>query len=80
VWGIPSSALPLGPGESLELRVGDEFYDSTLSNYSGLPAANTPIFVQVDSAHADTTYGAVLEIHELEGGGYNNIDVIVVQP
>jgi hypothetical protein len=34
--------------------------------------AGTP-YVQVDSANVNTTYGAVLENHEILGAPYNNI-------
>lgn len=80
VWGVATSALPLVPGQSVILTLNDGYYVEGLSNYSGLPAANTPIFVQVDSAHAGTTYGAVLESHEIVGGVYNNIEVVVYKP
>ena len=36
-------------------------------------AAGTAIYVQVDSANANTAYGAVLENHEILGESYNNI-------
>jgi hypothetical protein len=32
-----------------------------------------PVYAQVDSYNADTTYGAVLERHEIRGEPYNNV-------
>jgi len=43
-----------------------------LSSYEAIPAG-TPIYVQVDAANANMTYGAVLEMHEIMGVAYNNI-------
>ncbi|MCB0035273.1 MAG: hypothetical protein KDE51_14675, partial [Anaerolineales bacterium] len=80
VWGVEASALPLAPGESLLLTLNDDYYVDALSNYSGVPPSDTPIFVQVDSAHAGTTYGAVLETHEIDNTAYNNIYVVVYNP
>ena len=80
VWGVNASALPFAPGETLKLTTGDAYYHENLSNFDGTLAANTPIFVQVDSAHTGTTYGAVLETHEITGTPYNNIEVIVIRP
>ena len=73
VWGVPRAALPMQPGDEITLSVGDAYYWPTLSNFSGWLPAGTPIYVQVDSANADTTYGAVLENHEIADGPYNNI-------
>jgi hypothetical protein len=36
-------------------------------------AAGTPVYAQVDAVNLATTYGAVLENHEIAGGAYNNI-------
>ncbi len=74
VWGIDGGgALPLEPGEALTLTLGDAHYWPSLSNFPGSLPAGTPIYVQVDSANIHTTYGAVLESHEIYGGAYNNI-------
>jgi hypothetical protein len=78
VWGVTADALPLlVPGGAITLTVSDAGYDSyywpSHSQVSWPLAADTPIYVQVDSANADTTYGGVLEIHEVTGAGYNNI-------
>ncbi|MBI4789211.1 MAG: hypothetical protein HY782_19435, partial [Chloroflexi bacterium] len=73
VWGVTSSALPLIPGGTLTLSVGDAYYWPSLSNVAATLAAGTVVYAQVDSANADTNYGAVLENHERSGGAYNNI-------
>ena len=38
-----------------------------------LVVRGTPVYVQVDSTDHATTYGAVLETHEIAGSPYNNI-------
>jgi hypothetical protein len=73
VWGVGASALPLNPGGTLTLSIGDGYYRSDLSSFSGTLAAGTPIYAQVDSANTNTSYGAVLESDEQPGGTYNNI-------
>ncbi|GAB4191454.1 MAG: hypothetical protein OHK0022_05180 [Roseiflexaceae bacterium] len=72
-WGVTAGALPIPPGGTLTLRVGDQFFRPDLSRYATTIAAGTQIYVQVDSANALTTYGGVLEGHERDGGAYNNI-------
>jgi hypothetical protein len=73
VWGVVGQALPLEPGDTITLVVGDAYYWPAYSNFPGSLAPGTPIYVQVDSADVQTTYGAVLERHEIVGGPYNNI-------
>ena len=73
VWGVVAPALPLEPGGTVVLTVGDAYYWPKYSNFSGSFPAGTPIYVQVDSANANTTYGAVLENHEIVGTPYNNV-------
>jgi hypothetical protein len=73
VWGVQGAALPLGPGESLTLTVGDAYYFPNLSNPGGGLAAGTPVYAQADSVNQLTSYGGVLENHEIGGGVYNNI-------
>jgi uncharacterized repeat protein (TIGR01451 family) len=73
VWGVSGAALPLAPGETLTLTYGDIYYWKDFSNFTGSLPAGTPVYVQVDSADIETTYGAVLESHEIGGGTYNNI-------
>ena len=74
VWGVTQSALPLEPGEVLTLTndINDPYYWPSYSSFSSL-AAGTPVYAQVDSANANTNYGAVLENHEISGGFYNNV-------
>jgi hypothetical protein len=78
VWGVTAGALPIVPGGTLTLTLGDAYYRSDLSNVPQSLSPGTRIFAQVDSANATTTYGAVLETHEQNGGTYNNISSVVV--
>jgi PKD repeat protein len=73
VWGVTESALPLYPGEALTLTVSDDYHWPDMSQVSWPLPAGTPVWAQVDSANADTDYGAVLENHEITGGEYNNV-------
>jgi uncharacterized repeat protein (TIGR01451 family) len=76
VWGVTSNALPLVPGDAITLTVtpaGGDYYHAGLSNVSWPLAAGTQVYAQVDSAHTQTSYGGVLENHEITGGTYNNI-------
>jgi uncharacterized repeat protein (TIGR01451 family) len=73
VWGIEGPALPLAPGGSVTLTIGDDYYSPEYSKFPALLPVGTPIYVQVDSANVNTTYGAVLEDHEISGEPYNNI-------
>jgi uncharacterized repeat protein (TIGR01451 family) len=70
VWGVTADLLP---GEVLTLTVGGDYYAAEYSRVAWPLLAGTPVYAQVDSANADTDYGAVLEIHEITGGAYNNI-------
>ncbi len=82
VWGVTASALPLKPGGMVVLTYKPgtqnnpyvvEKFTKFFANY----AADTPIYVQVDSANISTTYGGVLETHEITGAPYNNISKAV---
>jgi len=73
VWGVTSEALPLAPGEAIVLVINDAFYLPDYSRFSGLLAEGTSVYGQVDSVDRETTWGAVLETHEVAGGPYNNI-------
>ena len=75
VWGVTAD---MGPGNVLTLTVGDAYYVADYSQVTWPLAAGTPVYAQVDSADANTTYGAVLENHEIAGGVYNNITGPVV--
>jgi PKD repeat protein len=70
VWGV---TVDLGVGEALTLTHGGLYYRPAESEITWPLAVGTPIYAQVDSANADTTYGAVLENHEITGGAYNNV-------
>jgi len=73
VWGVILGALPLNPGDALTLTVGDTYYQVDESEVIWPLPAGTQVWAQVDSSNAETTYGAVLENHEITGGLYNNI-------
>ncbi len=77
VWGVTADLLPIPPGESLTLTVGDAHYWPSLSNFPEPLAPGTPVYIQVDSVNTETSYGNVLESHEIRGGAYNNIDKIL---
>jgi hypothetical protein len=65
--------LRLVPGGSLTLNVNDAHYVADLSSFSGSLPPGTVVYAQVDSFNLETTYGNVLEAHEMTGGPYNNI-------
>lgn len=73
VWGVTAAALPLAPGASLTLTVGDGFFHPEYSRLSGTMPAGARLFAQVDSYNGATNYGAVRESHEAFGQPYNNI-------
>jgi hypothetical protein len=73
VWGVQQGSLPLMPGEALTLTIGDENYSQEYSDFSGYIPVGAPVYAQVDSANTETTYGGVLETHEIIGGEYNNV-------
>lgn len=52
VWGIEGAALPLLPGQTLTLTIGDAYYFSSVSVFSGVLAPGTAVYAQVDSANA----------------------------
>jgi hypothetical protein len=76
-WGVTASALPLAPGDVITLTIGDAYYWPSFSNFAGSLAEGTLVYAQVDSMDACTTYGAVLENHEIAGSTYNNISSAV---
>jgi hypothetical protein len=73
VWGVDGDVLPMEPSEVITLTIGDALYWPDLSKFSGALPPGTPIYVQVDSANTNTTYGGVLESHEAAGAAYNNV-------
>jgi hypothetical protein len=76
VWGVN---VAIAPGGSLTLRYSTAanapnlYYSAINSSYSGNLPVGTPVYAQVDSAHLNTTYGGVLETHEILGTPYNNV-------
>jgi len=73
LWGVTSAALPLAPGDTITLTYGDVYYWPSLSRFYKSLAAGTPVYAQVDAWNEATTYGAILESHEVTGDTYNNI-------
>lgn len=73
VWGVTGDALPLAAGASLTLRGGDALYDARYSVMPETLPAGTEVYAQVDPVASASSYGAVLEIDELDGGASNNI-------
>jgi hypothetical protein len=82
VWGIDRTGLILLPGEIEVITLNDEYFWPTLSvlpeavvngrTYYYIPS-EAVFYIQIDSANANTGYGAILERHELFGESYNNI-------
>jgi len=70
VWGVTSTVQA---GQALTLTVGDAYYWADYSQVSWPLPVTSQIYAQVDSAYIDTSYGSVLESHEITGGAYNNI-------
>jgi hypothetical protein len=72
VWHIDPY---MQPGEAITLTIGDAYFRPLLSRIPGSLLAGMPIYVQVDSANVETTYGGVHEMHEVPGSTapYNNI-------
>ncbi len=70
VWGITDSLVP---GQALTLTLTSPSYYPSLSNFSGTIAANTPVYVQVDTANTKSSFGGIMEKHEKYDGVYNNI-------
>ena len=77
-WLVFGGALPINPGASRTLSLYDPYYWEI---YSALPTTLNPgdvLYAQVDSANTTTTYGVVLEEHEIIGTPYNNVSHIIV--
>ena len=70
VWGVTTD---MQPGDVMTLTVGDAYYVPAYSQVAWPLDAGTPVYAQVDSASAGSTYGAVLESHEVLGTAYNNV-------
>jgi len=76
VWGVNVS-IPAGGSLTLSYSTAagapNLYYSAENSNYSGNLPVGTPVYAQVDSAHLNTSYGGVLETHEILGEPYNNV-------
>lgn len=73
-WLVTTNRLPLAPGETLTLRVGDSYFDATVSDIGASIAADVSLYVQVDAADAENpSTGSVLENHEQSGTASNNL-------
>jgi uncharacterized repeat protein (TIGR01451 family) len=76
VWGVTAD---LEPGETLTLTVGGAYYKPQYSSVSWPLPVGTVVYAHVDSYNVGTTYGRVLENHEIKGEAYNNISYVTVQ-
>ena len=76
VWGVDIS-IPVGGSLTLVYSTApgaaNLYYVAGNSNYGGVLPVGTSVYAQVDSADLDTTYGAILEMHEILGEPYNNV-------
>lgn len=76
VWGV-SVSIPAGGSLTLTYSTApgapNLYYVASNSNYGGSLPVGTSVYAQVDSAHLTTSYGGVLETHEISGGAYNNV-------
>ena len=73
VWGVTGAALPLAPGATLILAIGDAYYLPEYTSVALPLTAGRAVYVQVDSYGEVGDYGAILESHEQDGQPYNNI-------
>jgi len=76
-WGVLSDTLPLAPGGTITLTYKGVYYWPSISRFYELLPPGMLVYAQVDAWHAATTYGAVLESHEIRGEAYNNISSTV---
>ena len=72
VWGVTASSLPLASGDAITLTLNDAAYYPERSIMAWPLPAGTTVYAQVDSVNLDSSYGGVLETHEITGGPYNN--------
>jgi len=73
-WAVTTSPTnTLQVGGVITLTIGGAYYSAINSHLNGPLPIGTKIYAQVDSASAGSSYGAVLETHEMSGGAYNNI-------
>jgi uncharacterized repeat protein (TIGR01451 family) len=73
VWGVENGALPIGAGESIVLTLNDIYYHPELSHLPASLSSAMPAYVQVDSANTNTSFGSIMETHEILNEAYNNI-------
>jgi hypothetical protein len=73
-WGVTQD---LAPGEALTLTLSSPYLDASHTVFDGVTAGDV-LYVQADSAAVGSSYGTVLETHEVTGGVYNNISHSVV--
>ncbi|WP_420641694.1 Ig-like domain-containing protein [Candidatus Leptofilum sp.] len=76
VWGV-DVAIPAGGSLTLTYSTDpgalNLYYSEANSSYGGSLPDGASVYAQVDSAHLSTTYGGVLETHEILGEPYNNV-------
>jgi hypothetical protein len=76
VWGVN---VPIAAGGVLTLTYSTNpsapnlYYSKSNSYFTGTMQPGTAVYAQVDSSHLATSYGGVLENHEISGDTYNNI-------
>jgi hypothetical protein len=77
-WKVTADAFSdLGPSGTLTLTMYGDYYRSDWSRFPRELSVGSPVYVQVDSYSASTSYGAVLERHEITDEAYNNISSTV---
>ena len=69
-WGV---SVSLAPGEAITLTKASEFLSPIHTRVTWPLSVGTPVYSQVDAYNALTTYGAILETHEMSGTPYDNI-------
>jgi hypothetical protein len=72
-WGVTTPALPLAAGQAITLTTYGDYYRPDQSSFTAPIVAGAQVYVQVDSANTNTTYGAVRETHEISGTTYDNV-------
>ena len=69
-WAVMET---MDPGEVITLTFNGTYYDDVRSYVVWPLATGAPVYAQVDSYDEATTYGSILEDHEITGGSYDNI-------
>jgi hypothetical protein len=75
VWEV--DGVPVQPGDTLTLTIGDRYYSDPDSDFSLPLPASVPVYAQVDPGGSA---GEVWESHEMAGSDYNNITGSTVSP